>query len=146
MDDFVTKPLRPETLAWVLDRWVGATSTSSTSSAAAGDDADPLDRGKLDELGAMGPGLVRGVVTTFLDTLPERLAELRAAVARQDTEAVRALAHGVRGSAGYVGAVALADALALLENGDAARTAEHFAAVETELARVAAALRNVLTG
>jgi HPt (histidine-containing phosphotransfer) domain-containing protein len=110
---------------------------------AASDRSRTLHRGTLDELAALGPDRLRGVVTAFLDAVPHRLAELRAAVERQDLPAVRVLAHGVRGSAG---AAALVDALSRLEDGDGADAAELVAAVESELARVTSALRDVLTG
>jgi CheY-like chemotaxis protein/HPt (histidine-containing phosphotransfer) domain-containing protein len=148
MDDFVTKPLRPETLARILDRWVGADGVAAARPGAAGggEPADPLDRGSLDELAALGPDLVRGVVTAFLDTVPDRLTELRAAVARQDLAAVRGLVHGVRGSAGYVGATSLVEVLAHLESDDGTNAVERLAAVEAELARVTTALHEVLAG
>jgi PAS domain S-box-containing protein len=148
MDDFVTKPLRPETLACILDRWVGADGVAAARPVPAGaaDPTGPLDRETLDELAALGPDLVRGVVTAFLATVPDRLTELRAAVARQDVAAVRGLVHGVRGSAGHVGATALVEVLARLEDDDGAEAVEHLAAVEAELARVTTALHDVLAG
>ena len=139
MDDFVTKPLRPETLARVLDRWVGGVAPSGAL-------VDPLDHTVLADLGTVDAELVNGVVTAFLDTVPTVTAELRAAVEAGDVAEVRRLAHGIRGSAGYVGAPALVAACAELENAEPARAGELFATVEAELERVRASLRLVLAG
>jgi PAS domain S-box-containing protein len=136
MDDFVTKPIRSQTLAHVLERWVPVEGSPQYVPSA----RDPLDSGVLAELGKLGPELLHGVATAFLDTVPARTAELRIAAGRQDVDEVRQLAHGVRGSAGYVGATALADMYAELESGDLTRLDE----VDAELDRVCAALREVL--
>jgi CheY-like chemotaxis protein/HPt (histidine-containing phosphotransfer) domain-containing protein len=138
MDDFLTKPLRRETLAQVLDRWVGATRTRGP--------VGPLDHSVLAELGAVDSELVTGVVTAFVDTVPDVTAELRAAVVAGDAAEVRRLAHGIRGSAGYVGAPALIAACAELERAEPVRAGELFAALEAELEHVHAALRLVLAG
>jgi CheY-like chemotaxis protein len=149
MDDFITTPLRPHTLSRVLARWAGAAAEPDTGATGggteAGDAADPLDRRALAELDALGPGLVGGVVTTFLDTVADRMPELRAAVAAGDAPEVRRLAHAVRGSANYVGATDLAGSYRRLETEDPARAAELLAAVESELTRATEALRAVLT-
>jgi HPt (histidine-containing phosphotransfer) domain-containing protein len=96
----------------------------------------------LAELGELGPGLVEGIVTAFLETVPQRTAELRIAAEHQDLEEVSRLAHGVRGSAGYVGAATLADLYRELEEGDLSRLDD----VDAELGRVCAALRELLAG
>jgi HPt (histidine-containing phosphotransfer) domain-containing protein len=43
----------------------------------------------------------------FAADLPQRRAELNAALARQDREACAVVLHGLRGSAGYLGETAL---------------------------------------
>jgi CheY-like chemotaxis protein/HPt (histidine-containing phosphotransfer) domain-containing protein len=152
MDDFVTKPLRPEVLARVLDRWVGADAVPAEPAPAArvappapaAPAAGPLDRAALAELAALGPDLLAGVVTTFLDSTPARMAELRAAVETGDGTGIRAVAHAIKSSASYVGASALADTYALLETAEPAEAPGLLAAAEAELARVTEALGAVL--
>jgi hypothetical protein len=134
MDDFMTKPLRPATLERVVARWL------PESRVPVDGEADPLDRAALAELDALGSGVTASVVTTFLDGLSERTAELRDAVAAGDSERVRRLAHGLKGSAGYVGATALAAGYARLEAGEH----EVLGEVEAETVRVDGALRAVL--
>jgi PAS domain S-box-containing protein len=139
MDAFVTKPVAPETLARVLERWLPA----ATPPAVPGDTGS-LDRRALGELAALGPDVMSTVVITFLETAPERIAELRVAVGDADDEAARRAAHGLRGSAGYLGATALAVACAHVEHGRPAASAHLLAAVEAEMDRTAEALRALL--
>jgi CheY-like chemotaxis protein len=140
MDDFVTKPLRPDVLARVLDRWVGGTEIPPHAA------DDPLDHRALAALRELGEEVVHGVLTAFFDTVPDVMRQLRVAVDAGDVAEVQRLAHGVRGSAGYVGAPALADAYAELETAEPARLPELFATVEDELEHVYAALRTVMAG
>ncbi|HEV7827148.1 MAG TPA: ATP-binding protein [Mycobacteriales bacterium] len=145
MDDFVAKPLRRETLERMLVRWVAHEPHPTAAPDVPG--AAAMDPRALAELAALGPEAVAAVVTTFLDALPEQLAALRAAVdgADADAEQVRRVAHGLRGSAGYVGATALAEGCARLEEGPAADVAAALAAVEAAAAHADGALRAELT-
>jgi HPt (histidine-containing phosphotransfer) domain-containing protein len=60
------------------------------------------------------------VLDRFLATLGRHVESVRAASGGDDAEVLRRAAHGLRGSAGMVGAPALADAAAAVE--DAAAT------------------------
>jgi CheY-like chemotaxis protein len=157
MDDFMTKPLRPETLGRVLGRWLPDAALPGVDLPGAdlpgadlpGADtvADPLDRTYLTQLQALGPVLLGGIVSTFLDGVPERLAELRLAVDEGDGREVSRLAHTLRGSAAYVAAPTLADLCGGLEAAGAsgsASTVALLAEVEAELDRVARELRVVV--
>jgi PAS domain S-box-containing protein len=151
MDDFVTKPLRPEVLGRVLARWLSDARANPERPApaavpiperpAAAD--DPLDRTALAQLAEVGSGLLESVVTAFLGTVAERMPELRAAVADGAAADIARIAHGVRGSAGYVGATALATAYGVLETADVSRSADLLAVVEAELAPAVEALRGL---
>jgi CheY-like chemotaxis protein/HPt (histidine-containing phosphotransfer) domain-containing protein len=139
MNDFVTKPLRPATLERVLDRWLGGTRPAASRA------GDPLDGDVLAGLGALGPEVLLGVASTFLDTVPDQMAALRAAAGTGEVADVRRLAHTIRGSAGYVGATALADAYAELETAELSRVTAMLDTVDAELARVCEALRTLLS-
>jgi HPt (histidine-containing phosphotransfer) domain-containing protein len=104
---------------------------------------DPLDRTALAQLAEVGSGLLESVVTAFLGTVAERMPELRAAVADGAAADIARIAHGVRGSAGYVGATALATAYGELETADVSRSADLLAVVEAELAPAVEALRGL---
>jgi CheY-like chemotaxis protein len=123
MDDYLSKPIRPEELAAALAR--------STSRAVA-----------LDELEAAtgDPAFVGELVDTFLREAPALLVRLRGS----EVDDVRRAAHTLKSIARTFGAAALAELCQELERAAAAGTpgapAELQARIETEYARVAGAL------
>jgi HPt (histidine-containing phosphotransfer) domain-containing protein len=69
-----------------------------------------LDPGRLVQLRAtMSPERVEAVFDALRESVPAALVAIEEAVAAGDTQAVGALAHGVRGNALTVGALQLAD-------------------------------------
>ena len=106
MDEYIAKPLRRETLQSVLRAALPVESGHTGSGAAdppAGD-AVLVDNSliaEFDELSA------RRITTLFVSGARERVAELGQAVGRDDHKAVRRLAHGLKGAAASVGAVAI---------------------------------------
>ena len=90
MDDYVSKPIRSEDLAVVLQRWV----------VDAGEQV--LDPGVLAGLDELGPGAVQEVLGLFLVDADKRLATLRSAT---DAETTLAATHALIGASGDVGAV-----------------------------------------
>ncbi|MEO6203826.1 MAG: response regulator [Mycobacteriales bacterium] len=89
MDDYVSKPIRSEDLAVVLQRWV----------------VDPgqqvLDSAVLAGLQELGSGVVAEVLGLYLVDADVRLAALRSAT---DPESTLAAAHALHGGSGEVGA------------------------------------------
>jgi HPt (histidine-containing phosphotransfer) domain-containing protein len=66
---------------------------------------DPAALERLDGVARAGdPTLLTRLVGLFLEDTPDRLNGLRAAFERRDDAAVRALAHGLRGSSETFGA------------------------------------------
>ncbi len=90
MDDFLSKPLRAEQLAAVLERVAPAL-------------AAPLDPEGVPGLLALGAAL-GDVVDSYLQTVPDRLLELWEAVQAQDAGAAGRAAHSVRGMAAVLAA------------------------------------------
>jgi HPt (histidine-containing phosphotransfer) domain-containing protein len=130
MDDYLSKPIRPDELAGALAR--------CTPSAA----AEAVDGSVLDQLEAMtgDPAFVAELVETFLREGPALLRMIR----RSDGDDVRRAAHTLKSNAGTFGATALAELCQALEG--AAKERGYDAAdlpvrIEAEYARVAAALR-----
>lgn len=127
MDDYITKPLKPEELAVALDRWL-LTSAAATNQAAAkkrraeGAVDHALLNGlrKLEQSGA--PGLVKRLTDIFLQDTARRLTDLRDSVQQGDSERLRKLAHTLKGSAANLGAREIVRICAELEelgeNGD----------------------------
>jgi CheY-like chemotaxis protein/HPt (histidine-containing phosphotransfer) domain-containing protein len=127
MDDYLTKPVKVRELVQAIDRVVpDASSTEATPTPAmsAGpigisEDQQLLDRfdGELE--------LLRVVATSFLESTPALLTELRQAIAAGDGATVTRVAHRLRGSLGNFGAErAMEAALELEQTGGAASPAD----------------------
>lgn len=153
MDDYLSKPVSIERLAAVLERWVPTTPvaagalTPSDGTRAAADSESAIDTSvlmQLRELEADVPGLVADVVTTFLRETPGRIERLRAALPVGDVHEVERAAHGLKGSAGAVGAARLGRAAAAIEErsrlGDLDACRESLAALEAEFDLVSSQL------
>jgi HPt (histidine-containing phosphotransfer) domain-containing protein len=74
-------------------------------------DAEALER--LRGLG--GPQFVCEMIDIFLEYVPEKIAEASAGLQAGDLEAVRLAAHPIKSSAGNLGALALRDLAARIE-------------------------------
>jgi CheY-like chemotaxis protein len=111
MNDYIIKPVRPQTVASVLARW----------DAAAHSVAPPLavDRDVLTSLaaiaGAQNPTLVDELIELFLGSTPLRIAELRQALKKKDAKRLREVAHDLRGSSGQLGATRMEQTCASIE-------------------------------
>ncbi|MGA2926020.1 MAG: Hpt domain-containing protein [Solirubrobacteraceae bacterium] len=117
MDDYLSKPLRLQTLAAVIDRFAQLRPAREHSL---------FDSSALTELGDLAAQAA--LVEMFIDQTAERLPALRGAVDGADAARLGRLAHGLKGSAASVGAnriSALCDALCELANtGITSRAAE----------------------
>jgi HPt (histidine-containing phosphotransfer) domain-containing protein len=82
---------------------------------------DPLDARTLRQLKDLGgdddPDFLPSVLRSFLEHLGVAIADLEAAVARQDAASLKRVAHSLKGSAGNVGAKTLAARCADVERG-----------------------------
>jgi signal transduction histidine kinase/DNA-binding response OmpR family regulator len=97
MDGFLAKPVRVEALR---DALAGVAAGAGTS-------APTLDLAAFDRLRVLerdAPGVLKEIVDLYLADTPPRVESLRAAAARQDVESLGSLAHGLKGSSGYIGA------------------------------------------
>ena len=62
-----------------------------------------------------GSSVLQRIAATFLESAPELIEALRAAIASKDAEALAAAAHALRSSSGNVGATAVAERAGRLE-------------------------------
>jgi two-component system, sensor histidine kinase and response regulator len=129
MTGYLTKPFRSHELFGLVEGWAEPPS-EAPAPAAAPDAASapapapppdgPVDlehfRRTMREAGA--EDAVDSILDTFLETAPERLAVLGAAVERDETAGIAAAAHAFKSAAGSIGAKELASLL-----GDAERAA-----------------------
>jgi len=118
MDDYVTKPVSPQSLAEALDRWLpredtarpahAPTGPEAAAPAAAGDHEAPVfDRaGMLARL--MGDeDLARMVVSGFLEDVPRQIEALRSYLGAGDAAGAFRQAHTMKGASANVGGEAL---------------------------------------
>jgi len=118
MDDYLTKPVRREELADALahaaagrvdQRDAASGRAPEVEPGPAGDAVvDPGVLGRLtDRFGERGARVAADLVGTWESETAGRLAQLSTAVAAGDREAVRRVAHALRGGSSALGAVAL---------------------------------------
>lgn len=104
-----------------------------------------LDQAQLDELRDDLGDAFGGFVNSFLGAMHAGLDELRGGLAAGDLTVVAKTAHRLKGSAGYLGTVALAQHLAELErlarDGEAAGAASQVDVLATAFAAVEPHLR-----
>ena len=113
MDDYLSKPLRPEALDAVLERWLGAAPQPTLCGA----DLRRLAYPRLPRELPRDRGPARGAVRRLH---PPLLDQLDAAARDRDGDLVRRLAHKLKSSCDNVGATRMAALCRTLEqpNGD----------------------------
>ncbi|HEY5456999.1 MAG TPA: response regulator [Acidothermaceae bacterium] len=152
MDDYITKPVRQDAIAAVLQRWVAQPSTSETPPqdsrpTPVSGQPDTLDPSQIEMLRSLddGDGAVLGeIIDEYLTQTAQGRGELVRVVGERDTRALERAAHTLRGSSANVGATALAAVCAQIETlarisqlDDAADLIQRF---DTEFARARDAL------
>jgi HPt (histidine-containing phosphotransfer) domain-containing protein len=157
MDAYVSKPVKPEELGAVLERWIPQTDEGRTGSEkAAGNGAgadggttEPLDQSVLADLRELGDqGFLAELYELFLEDVPTQLEALRKDIEGGDAPSVERVAHTLKGSCGNIGATRMATICAELEeagrSGDLACALALAARLKVELGRVRVALEEQL--
>ena len=152
MDDYITKPIRLEALAEVINRWVHNVAPTRTDEPA-GEQRSPaaLDADQIELLRSLddGDGAVLGeIIDQYLLQTTEGRMELVRVVLERDTKGLQRVAHAVRGASANIGACALAEVCeeievraSSLELNAANELVERF---DVEFARVKDALNGLL--
>ncbi len=147
MDDYISKPVDFELLRRTLERLTGPPSVAALSDG----EPRPTVRGPeprvdpaaivyMREIESHGtPGFLAQTIDLFFETADEKIAEMKAALARHDAVRISQLAHGFKGSCGPLGLTRLARIAGDVEG--AARAGsdgleELMAEVDAELAEV----------
>ena len=113
MDDYLTKPVQLANLQAMLKRWLPAAAEASPDSLAT--PAGPVDVTVLHTLVGDDPAMIREFLQDFRSSAAQTAVELKAACADGKAAQVSALAHKLKSSARAVGALALGDRCAELE-------------------------------
>jgi CheY-like chemotaxis protein/HPt (histidine-containing phosphotransfer) domain-containing protein len=123
MDDYIAKPVRPEDVRAMVERWAEAAArteapdtaaTGAPASAAASphlpagtpkappEDA-PVDMSRLIDFTDGDPDNLRELVTLYLDQTEDQLEQIKAAVKADTAQEVRRLAHSCAGASATCG-------------------------------------------
>jgi HPt (histidine-containing phosphotransfer) domain-containing protein len=145
MDDYLAKPLRPEELDAVLERWLHTPSAPVE----AAPEPQTASMALVDEARARVfredyPEIVDQLIELFEDSTPPLLRELREGVETGDEESVRRAAHKLKGSCQNIGASGMAAQVAELER-DPAADPEQLDDLEVAFEATCDALRAALT-
>ncbi|HJQ29832.1 MAG TPA: ATP-binding protein, partial [Rubrobacter sp.] len=157
MDDYLSKPVRPEQLDRVLERWIsqaprhGRTPGRTTIGSTAADDS--LDQTVLADLRTIqqegGANIVEMLIESFLDETPTHVAALREAAAQGDTTLFKRKAHALNGICRGVGASRMASICQELERlaglGDMTRAPDMLGRLGEEFSRVRTMLATELS-
>ena len=112
----LAKPFGPADLRSAVSAILAAAAAAATTTGP----SPFVDAAFLDELRAMDPpgdsDSVAMLIDLFLQLTPNRLVELRAAVAQGNLAVAHKLAHTIRGSAGIVGAMEVLDRAEAVED------------------------------
>ncbi len=140
MDDYVSKPVQPESLRAAIERCHKRESATAV-------DARLIS--ELRDMSGEGQNILGELIETFLENTPRLLAAARQALANGSGDSLSALAHNLKGSCANFGAKAMVKACGDLEKGALAgkpdAVATQLEAVEEEYQRVNAALAVELT-
>jgi PAS domain S-box-containing protein len=124
MDDYLSKPLRPEMLEKILTRWIGPGGASEPivqpEEGALGG-GHPADKSLFDPddllTRVMGNrALAVRVAGAFLKSMPQQLLALSAAIVNSDVEAFVLAAHSIKGAAANAGGGAMSELASKLES------------------------------
>jgi two-component system, sensor histidine kinase and response regulator len=143
MDDYLSKPLRPEAIDAVLERWLGLAPTGAGEPAAESAVEGLIDEARMRTFRDDYPDIVDQLVDLFLQSTPPLLDELHAALDGDDVEELRRTAHKLKGSCQNVGATFMATLCLSLETaeGDARETLSE---LDAALAPTEAAIRRAI--
>ncbi len=143
MDDFLSKPLTPEALLAILERYIAVVPPARAPDEKI-KEAAPIDLTLIRKALRGNTELFAKLVDHFTASGPQQMADLKRHLAAEDGEGLRAVAHTLKGTLANFGAAAASALAAKLEkmgrDRDLAEAAGVFAELEAALTTVMAAL------
>jgi HPt (histidine-containing phosphotransfer) domain-containing protein len=116
MDDYVSKPVRPEELAAVLERFLANDAVSVEPAGATPEEiSPPVDLKRLHQAMGDDPDEVADIIGVYLEQMSASLARLVAAVESGDADEVESIAHNCVGVSATCGMSAVVGPLRELE-------------------------------
>ncbi len=121
MDDFLTKPIEPEKLTPVLQKWIPAYSQIKVKPEEFPtlQETSMLDARTVQRLHHLAmqrdPAVLGELVRTFLKETKDRIAILRQAVSNQDMASLRETTHALKGASANIGATEMKTLCEILE-------------------------------
>ena len=123
MDDYLSKPVRPELLEKVLTQWMGAAQGVSGAPAPQPEknpeplpaDTSQFDSDDLIERLMGNRTLAVRVATAFIHSMPQELMALSNAITNSDADGIVLAAHSIKGAAANVGGAAVRDLASKVE-------------------------------
>ncbi len=110
MDDYISKPVKQETLSKAIQRWT----PNADQSFEPADTAGVIDAAVIAELRGLqspsDPNFFNHLIDLFIQETPHRLAAIRAAIAGSNAAALAHESHALKGSSAHLGATRM-DAL-----------------------------------
>jgi CheY-like chemotaxis protein len=117
MDDYLSKPIRPEDLNKVLGKWLVAGTLVSSPAPSEPPSAVPGPDDEYEKVRQMLGNKHGKLTQLYLQEAESRLVTLQQAFSEQDWEQTRQLAHAIKGTSLSIGARAFAELLDQVEQG-----------------------------
>ncbi|MDQ6785330.1 MAG: response regulator [Acidobacteriota bacterium] len=119
MDDYISKPVKVETLKQTLNRWLvpvaaaqEAAQTEAANVSAGNKNYQSVDLSVLDGFRDLQqpnePDLITELIDLFLEDAERRITTLKESITNQETAEINEQAHGIKGSSSNIGAKHLA--------------------------------------
>jgi len=158
MNDSLTKPFKKKDLLPVLEKWLPAVPSGEASPGAGGkkaparsadapgarDEKEIFDFQKAVETFLGNEEILRSVLVSFTDKVSGQLGQLKAAIMREDAEALRMEAHSIKGGALNLGALPLGRAAGNLEAAGKEKRLQEASVLLAELESAFTAFKSVI--
>ena len=149
MNDYISKPVSPLTLAEVLERWLPGEAPARAEEAPNKPDPPTSDPSLFDRAGLLNrlmddEDLARTIIRDFLTDIPIQIKTLKAHLDSGDTTSAARQAHTIKGASANIGGEALRAAALEIEKTGKAEDTEGMRALLPELERQFGLLKDAM--